>query len=212
MQETQAATINEVIGRNLHRLRKSEKLTLAQTAETLTWLGQPFSEAKLSRWEAGKYRFTIEDLQLLSQAYGVSLLGLLKPAENDATTHIQVGDSLYPFERYVYDFFVDPRGSITDRARDVATRRKEGTRDIVDALNDVEDHILERGRIADMYSGVQQVRGVFGAVDRAAKQMKEVERALKQAATAIGTTDDPMKRAARKQHEGEDDGIDPETR
>ena len=104
------------------------------------------------------------------------------------------------------------RGSITDRARVIAERNKEGTRDIVDALNDVGDHLGEPGRIADMYAGVQQVRGVFGAVDRAAKQMKEVERALKQAATAMGTPGDLMKRIARKQQRGEDDGIDPETR
>jgi transcriptional regulator with XRE-family HTH domain len=79
-------TMNEVVGANLRKFREAEGLTLAQCAMTITYLTDSFSESKLSRWENGKYHFTLEDLHFMSLIYGVGILGLLTPAKD--VTHI----------------------------------------------------------------------------------------------------------------------------
>jgi len=209
LQDVQEATIDEVIGGNLTLLRAG--MTLAETADTLSALtGQSFSEAKLSRWENGKYRFTVHDLHLLSQVYGVNLLGLLKPS--DGTTHIQVGNSLYPIDVYMYDFFIDPRGSLTERATVIAERNKEGTRDVIDALNDVADHLGEKGQLADFHAGLQRFRATARKVIDDDRTMKRVTRKLIDGDQAMKRTARQMRDAAQAMQElqGDDDGIDQE--
>jgi transcriptional regulator with XRE-family HTH domain len=167
LQNVKAPTIDEVIGGNLRALRESESLTLAQCADTLTALtDQSFSEAKLSRWETGRYRFTVNDLHLISQLYGVNLLALLKPTD-DTTTHIRVGETRYPIDSYIYDFFVDPRGKFTDRAKRLAERRTEGTPNIVDALNDIADQLGDKGRLGDFHSSLQYARRILTVAQKA---------------------------------------------
>lgn len=152
----QAQTINQAIGANIRTLRKTEGLTLAQCADALWYMtGESISEAKLSRWETGKYRFTVSDLHLISQVYGVNLLALLKPVDDDIT-HIDFGIYTIPVDDYVYDFFVDPRGRFVDRAERLAERRGEGdgTRDVLDAINDIRDRLGKRGRLGDLHSSM----------------------------------------------------------
>lgn len=144
-------TIDQIIGRNLRALRKRETLTLAQAAEVLTvLLHRPLSEASLSRWEGGYNQFTAVDLYGWSQIYGVNVIALLQPA--DDVTHIHVNDRDVPVDSYAYDFFIDPRGTFTDRAGRLAERRSEGTTDVVDALNDVRDRLGRKGRLADLHA------------------------------------------------------------
>jgi hypothetical protein len=77
----------------------------------------------------------------------------LKPIDDDIT-HIDLGNQTASIDGYVYDFFVDPRGRFADRADRLAERRGEGdgTRDVLDAINDIRDRLGKRGRIGDFYS------------------------------------------------------------
>ena len=172
-----AQTIDEVIGSNLRRLRESESLTLAQYAGTLTFLvGESFSEAKLSRWETGRYHFKMDDLLLMSRIHGVNILGLFIPGDR-TVTHIRVGDSLYPIDRYRTDFFLDPRGSFRDRATDIAERKRHGAWDVDAALDDMEKRLGEKGGIGDFHS---TFRDMFGGLERYAKQIEDGNKALEQ--------------------------------
>jgi transcriptional regulator with XRE-family HTH domain len=144
-------TIDQVIGRNLRALRRSEALTLAEAAEVVAVLThKPLSESSLSRWETGYNHFTVTDLYEWSQVYGVNLIALLQP--QDDVTHVHVSDRDVPVDSYAVDFFIDPRGTFTDRARNFAERNAEGTRDVVDALNDITDRLGKKGRLADLHA------------------------------------------------------------
>jgi transcriptional regulator with XRE-family HTH domain len=150
-------TIDQVIGLNLRALRHREALTLAEAAEGVAFLtGRPVSEPSLSRWETGYNHFTVPDLYEWSQIYGVNIIALLQPA--DDVTHVHVNGRDVPVGSYAYDFFIDPRGTFTDRARNIAERNAEGTRDVVDALNDITDRLGEKGRPADLLAAINTVR------------------------------------------------------
>jgi transcriptional regulator with XRE-family HTH domain len=156
-QEVNAKTIDEIIGGNLRRMRNAEALTLAECADALAFLtGESFSEATLSRWETGHYHFKMDDLFLTSQIYGVNVISLLQPA--DDVTHVHVSGRDVPVDSYAVDFFIDPRGTFTDRAKNIAERNAEGTRDVVDALNDIRDRLGKKGRPADLLAAINTVR------------------------------------------------------
>ncbi len=187
----QVQTIDEVIGANMRFLREGEALTLVQCAETLAFLtGKTFSEARLSRWETGHYSFTINDLHTVSQIYGVNLMGLLKPIDDDVT-HVQTFyGSLYPVDSYVYDFFIDPRGTFADRAEQFAERNKAGTRDVVDALNDIRYNLGDKGRIGDLHMKIKAFRKEILDTkkhwDRTEKELQEIVAANEAEGTANG--------------------------
>lgn len=145
LQEVQEATIDQIIGGNLRILRETQHLTLRETADTMAFLtGDPWSEAKLSRWETGRYRFTVTDLHVLSQLHGVNLLALLNPG-NDVT-HVAVAGRRYGTDTYMYDFFIDPQGTFADRARAFAERRDKGTIYVVDAIGHITDTLNDTTR------------------------------------------------------------------
>lgn len=144
-------TIDQIIGANIRALREREALTLKDAAEVLAVLtGRSLTESSLSRWEGGYNQFSAADLYLWSQIYGVNVIALLQPA--DDVTHVRVNDRDVPVDEYALDFFIDPRGTFTQRAQQFAERRNEGTRDIVDALNDIRDRLGEKGRLADLHA------------------------------------------------------------
>jgi transcriptional regulator with XRE-family HTH domain len=176
LQNLKDQTIDEVIGANLRRLRKVEAVTLAQCAEVFSFLvGESFSEAKLSRWESGSYHFKLDDLLSLSQIYGVNLIGLLTPAD-DTVTHIRHGDSLYPIERYQYDFFIDPRGSFLDRATNLIERKAAGAYDVHEALDDLQSNLGRKAGLADLQASLKS----FGFLERWAKQIVDGQKALQE--------------------------------
>jgi transcriptional regulator with XRE-family HTH domain len=150
-------TIDQIIGRNLRALRHGEALTLAEAANAIANLtGRPLTESSLSRWEGGYNHFTAVDLYEWSQIHGVNVIALLRPA--DDVTHIRVNGRDVPADSYSVDFFIDPRGTFTDRAKNIAARNAEGTRDVVDALNDITDRLGKKGRLADLDGAINSVR------------------------------------------------------
>jgi transcriptional regulator with XRE-family HTH domain len=174
-QEVNSKTIDEVIGGNLRTLRDRESMTLANAAETIGWFGRvSFSEAKLSRWETGHYHFTMDDLFLMSQVYGVNVFGFLTPTDR-TITHIKVGDSLYPVERYRYDFFIDPQGAFIDRATDIAQRKKHGAWDVEAALDDVRDRLGDKAGLADLHSTLELFRQIADGTDPLSTLAKTLE-------------------------------------
>jgi transcriptional regulator with XRE-family HTH domain len=150
LHETQdSKTVDQIIGANLKRLRQAEAMTLGDVAVVLTHLGfGSFSEAKLSRWENGLYPFTVNDLHMLSQVFGVNIVAFLKPDKN--TTRVETPGGIVPAETYAYDFLIDPQGRFTERARRIAARKKHGAWDVDDALDDIDDQLKDKGRIADL--------------------------------------------------------------
>jgi hypothetical protein len=156
----QVQTIDEVIGANLRTMRGD--LSLIKCAETIAFLtGKSFSESRLSRWETGLYTFTVNDLHTLSQIYGVNLMALLRPVD-ETVTHIETfHGSLYTVDSYVYDFFIDPRGTFTDRAEKFKERNAAGTRDVIDAINDVRDQLGTKGTIEDRYSSYKELQRIY---------------------------------------------------
>jgi hypothetical protein len=150
-------TIDQIIGRNLRALRHGEALTLAEAANAIANLtDRPLTESSLSRWEGGYNHFTAVDLYEWSQIHGVNVIALLRPA--DDVTHIRVNGRDVPADSYAVDFFIDPRGTFTDRAKNIAARNAEGTRDVVDALNDITDRLGKKGRLADLDGAINSVR------------------------------------------------------
>ena len=212
-QEVNAKTIDEVIGGNLRELRSAEDMTLADAAETIGWLaGNSFSEAKLSRWETGRYHFTMDDLFLMSQVYGVHLISLLTPAD-PTVTHIRFLDNLYPVERYRYDFFIDPQGAFADRASNIAERNRRGVYDVAAALDDLRDRLGDKSGLADLHSTIEYFRQVAAGTDPLSEFAKEVD-----ARIAAGPQPDDQSaelgelvrrrlREKREKREGTDDGV-----
>ena len=150
-------TIDQIIGRNLRDLRHGEALTLAEAANAIANLtDRPLTESSLSRWETGYNQFTAVDLYEWSQIHGVNVISLLQPA--DDVTHVHVNGRDVPVDSYAVDFFIDPRGTFTDRAKNIAERNAEGTRDVVDALNDISDRLGKKGRLADLDGAINSVR------------------------------------------------------
>lgn len=158
------ATIDQVIGGNLARLRAAEHLTIEQAANVLELVtGQSFSVPKLWRWEQGKYRFGLNDLFLMSQFYGVNVLAFLKPSDPDISD-IDTGTDIVPVELYVMDYYVDPGGAFITRARTLAERVKEGSRTVQAALDDIENRLADKAGPADLHSTIQQIRHIFDAI------------------------------------------------
>ena len=150
-------TIDQIIGRNLRDLRHGEALTLAEAANAIANLtDRPLTESSLSRWETGYNQFTAVDLYEWSQIHGVNVISLLQPA--DDVTHVHVNGRDVPVDSYAVDFFIDPRGTFTDRAKNIAERNAEGTRVVVDALNDISDRLGKKGRLADLDGAINSVR------------------------------------------------------
>ncbi len=215
-QEVNSKTIDEVIGSNLRTLRDRESMNLANAAETIGWFGRvSFSEAKLSRWETGRYHFRMDDLFLMSQVYGVNVLGLFIP-DDKTVTHIKVGDSLYPVERYRTDFFLDPRGSFLDRATDMSERKRHAAWDVDAALDDVRDRLGDKAGLADLHSTLELFRQIADGTDPLSKLAKELE----ERAAAGEPPDDPSgdaeiaelirRRIREKREKREDDNGDTE--
>ncbi|MER9171211.1 helix-turn-helix domain-containing protein [Mesorhizobium australicum] len=66
--------IRKLVGRNLSRIRKAAGLTQEVVAERAN-----LSQQYVSELEAGKRNPTVETLQVLAQALGVSHLDLVRP-------------------------------------------------------------------------------------------------------------------------------------
>jgi transcriptional regulator with XRE-family HTH domain len=159
-------TIDQVIGQNLRALRKHETLTLAEAAKAVAMLtDRSISEASLSRWETGYNHFTVPDLYKWSQLYRVNVIALLQPA--DDVTHVGINGRDVPVDSYAYDFFIDPRGTFTERASHLSERRSEGTPNVVDALNDIRDRLGEKARMADFVAAAARIQRIVDAVQTA---------------------------------------------
>lgn len=69
--------INEIIGKNICRLRKNCKLTQLEFAEKLN-----YSDKSISKWETGESLPGIETLYNIANFFGVTIDDLTKPIEN----------------------------------------------------------------------------------------------------------------------------------
>lgn len=193
-----AQTVDEIIGDNLARLRKSESLTVEQAAGVLELVtGQSFSLPKLWRWEQGKYRFKTTDLFLMSQFYGVNVMAFFRPAD-PTITHVHIDGADIPKDDYLVDFFIDPRGAFITRATTLIERSKQGSRTVYAALADIEDRLADKAGPGDLYTAIQQVRRIVAAVDASGVLTSEDMR-------FVATVDEWWKEAT-KDIERNDDG------
>jgi transcriptional regulator with XRE-family HTH domain len=86
-------TASAIVAMNVRRIREEKGWTQAHAGERLEKVtGRPFSVATVSALERGWDRtgperaFTINELDAISQAFGVALLELLLPPSKDETT------------------------------------------------------------------------------------------------------------------------------
>lgn len=182
-------TIDQIIGGNLRVLREREALTLKEAAETVALLtGRSLTESSLSRWEGGYNQFSAADLYMWSQIYSVNAIALLQPQPH--VTHIRIYNRDVPTELYAYDFFIDPRGTFTERARRLLEREKHRGPDIGAALDDIQDRLNVKAGLADLHAALVNSRKMRDAMKASPdKPAAQIGLELHDAGEFLATTD-----------------------
>jgi transcriptional regulator with XRE-family HTH domain len=147
--------MDQIVGRNIIRLREQQGLNLRDCADILSRItGDGYTAAKLSRWETGQYHFTFDDLYVLSLIYGVGLQTLMKPHRE--VTDVIVGDATYPVVEYRHDFLIGPSETFTDRATTYAQANSTDTA-VIEALNDVDERLGHKAGLGDVEAEIKAV-------------------------------------------------------
>jgi hypothetical protein len=95
--------------------------------------------------------------------HGVNVLALMSPVDIKGLDSVifdtnEGYDNLFDIDEYHYNLFIDPRGSFSDRARDIAAREKEGAWDVHAALNDLENVWGEKGGLSELHSSIKDLQ------------------------------------------------------
>ena len=99
MPETEEISVNELVARNMLRLRRHRGWTQAELASRLAVQTQEKWDATMiSKTEKHQRKLTLNELVALALVFGVSPVDLLTPEPDE---HIKIGDAVMPRDVYL---------------------------------------------------------------------------------------------------------------
>lgn len=127
------------VARNVRAIRERNGLTLAQLSEAMGRAGVPTSLATLSKLELGQRKVSVDDLEALAEALGVTVRSLLAERGEETARHIQTLATLADEERFVLESLLDRAEERRARVDDYEAQilaAVEAEPDVVDVLPD----------------------------------------------------------------------------